>query len=252
MRSGILLLGCCSWMAATVTAASMCDSDVVAEYMDLADYRPAISFCENNYPNFTTSTVVTTCTPSSDKQARSPPSHRQGGMFGGGNFRPQSFGPSSSSSSPQEEDPSPSDLLASLTRSSPSIVSAVCSCVSHKTTTYKTLTCAPWETCDPSTLTCAMTRDCRNPARCDSSSYCGTSAAGVDMFCHPDTDDLEAGYCMSGTPGCPAEGDFEDCESNADCGGEKVCIYACCREEPFCIDVREYKGLPTGGPWVAG
>lgn len=61
------------------------------------------------------------------------------------------------------------------------------------------------------------------------------------MFCHADTDTPDKGYCMSGTSGCPAEGTYEDCGSNADCGGGwRVCISACCREEPFCVDVRGY------------
>lgn len=46
---------------------------------------------------------------------------------------------------------------------------------------------------------------------------------------------------MSAGAGCPET--YEDCSRNAECGGDgsRVCTYACCRGEAFCVDLNDYE-----------
>lgn len=132
--------------------------------------------------------------------------------------------------------------FARLRRMRLSTQQTFCSCIetspSPKVVSV-TADCAKGQYCSLSGI-CKPKRNCRNPARCDSDSYCLEAAAGA-CFCHPDTENSNLGYCMSAGPsgkGCPDV--YEDCSSNAQCGGARVCIYACCREEPFCVDLTEY------------
>lgn len=199
----------------------------------LTGHGPAQSYCSRQYPIATT--TVTSCATATSIPTRQERVRRKA----------QKANSKDKWNEPQSNDYNdPNDQAQAFTRlrQAPSATQeAICNCLSTSPSTITTITtsCPTNQVCD-ATGTCKPARNCHNPARCDSQSYCLEAAAGA-CFCHPDTEDSSQGYCMSGGPpdqGCPES--YEDCSTNADCKGSRVCIYACCREEPFCVDVDDY------------
>lgn len=222
--------------AVTATAAmpsdiSSCTSGPASKYMPLADFGPAQSYCLDNYPTPATVTVSSCATPTSSTGTNKR-DNADSSQWRGDRGRPSSE----------------AILFKQLLEESSPVISAFCSCISTQPqiVTIQT-TCAANEYCESNTLTCKVQRDCNNPATCDGHSFCGKGPSGNNLFCHQDTDDSAMGYCMNDGPrnqGCLEP--YEDCQSNADCGGQRVCIYSCCRAEPFCVDVRDYQSGSGG------
>lgn len=209
----------------------------------LENYAPAQTYCSNLLsPQQLPATITTTITQCRPDPTAAPPAKIKARQ--------------EEDSTQIDHETGPAAALQQLRRSH-RISNTVCACIVSATsetpiieTTYVTTSCSSTSTCNPRTLTCQPKRNCANPARCASSSYCLESPISGACFCHPDTDDPTAGYCMSAGPGCPEV--YEDCSSNSDCGGpgsSKVCIYACCREQPFCVDLEDYR---TNMPSMAG
>jgi hypothetical protein len=240
---------------------------------DLADYIPAHHFCSQQYPIIPTGPATATiavCKPEATPAARRDISYhdlpdsrpniakafdklrdhqdeKKHDDADGGPRRPP---PALVDDGQQDRDHHRVDQARAFTRLQDArgpIQHAFCICISPpppppaSLPVTVTVTCPEQQYCTASGI-CKPRRTCTNAARCDSSSYCLEAAAGA-CFCHPDVDDDTAsGYCMSGGPaargGCPEV--YEDCAANADCAGAKVCILACCREEPFCVDLDDY------------
>lgn len=226
-------LGAVVVTAATPSDVSSCSSGSASKYMSLADFPLAQSYCSDNYPSPATVTV-TSCASSTAATYTGASKRDQAG-------HPQWRGDHGPPPPPSSRE---AVLFKKLMDQSSSTQSAFCSCIGTqpKVVTVQT-TCDANEYCESDTQTCKIQRDCANPASCDGHSYCGKDASsGQNLFCHMDTDVSEMGYCMNDGPpnmGCPEP--YEDCQSNADCGGKRVCIYSCCRAEPFCVDVRDYQ-----------
>ena len=210
-----LLLGA---TATTATDISACSSGQLGQLVALLeDYAPALSYCSMLVSTTTsrTTTTITQCQPEATQHARRD------------NIELDEYNPSDSQS----------QAFTKLKRSKQASYD-VCTCIISNSPkkVYITETCSSTQYCDATQNVCVPKRNCKNPAHCLSESYVPSG----DCFCHPDTDDSTAGYCMTTGPGCPNT--YEDCSSNADCGGgSRVCIYACCREEPFCVDLNDYE-----------
>ncbi|KAF2213403.1 hypothetical protein CERZMDRAFT_83583 [Cercospora zeae-maydis SCOH1-5] len=247
MRSATALaLGLCACSVAAAAEDRECHLGEVGQFVALLEnYAPAQMYCSNVVPPpepaATITTTITQCHPS-----------------------PTATWPAQRKARQEESTENANDAqyaaaaaaLQQLERF-PRISTAVCSClVAESTTSYSSqqpiiettyinTSCPSFATCNPHTLTCQPKRNCANPSRCDSSSYCLESPISGACFCHPDTEDSTMGYCMSTGPGCPAV--YEDCSRNSDCANgsysssERVCILACCREQPFCVDLEDYR-----------
>ena len=210
-----LLLGA---TATTATDISACSSGQLGQLVALLeDYAPALSYCSMLVPATapTTATTITQCQPEATHNVRRR-DDTELDDYDPSDSKPQAF--------------------TKLKRSKQASYD-VCTCLRESPRkVYITETCSSTQYCDATQNVCAPKRNCKNPAHCLSESYVSSG----DCFCHPDTDDSTAGYCMTTGPGCPNT--YEDCSSNAACGGgSRVCIYACCREEPFCVDLNDYE-----------
>ncbi|KXT05283.1 hypothetical protein AC579_8066 [Pseudocercospora musae] len=224
------------YAAATNTNAASTDSKCLAGPLakpasQLKNYGPAQAYCSQQYPA-TTVTVTSCATPTSA------PTRKE-------RRKAQDDDKQSNDNDPEDR----AKAFARIQQSPHAAQAAICSCISDPPSTISIIaSCTPGQYCDESG-DCKPKRNCNNPAQCESQSYCLEAAAGA-CFCHPDTDDSSRGYCMSGGPtagGCPET--YEDCASNAECQGARVCIYACCREQPFCVDINDYNpSTPNEAP----
>lgn len=204
----------------TTATDTACETGQLGQLVALLEsYAPAVSYCAGLVPSRmpTTTTTITQCEPEATQQAKRD------------NVELDDYNPYDSQSK----------AFTKLRRSKQASYD-VCTCMNApiSRTVYTTATCSLNEYCTSSGL-CAPKRNCKKPARCESDSYCLEAPVAGACFCHPDTDDSTMGYCMSAGPGCPET--YEDCSSNAECGGgSRVCIFACCRKQPFCVDLNAY------------
>lgn len=223
-------------LCATVTASNSsatqtqadCFSGALAGYSWLSDYDPAVSYCTNLYPD--AATTRTLCAiPSDEQQSQGVSSRSQFHNL----FRRHDL----------------DNILENLLQQRHSTIEAVCWCIASSKSTTTIAECNDGQYCDSRRGTCKAMRNCQNPARCDLASLCSSgSDSGSDessssnaCYCHPDVEHPSEGYCMgNGPPGNPCPKVFEDCSSNSDCDGSKVCILACCRKAPFCVEVADY------------
>lgn len=196
-----------------------CFPGALAGFSWLSNYDPAVSYCTNLYPE--AATTRTLCALPTDTH----------------NAATQSGSKALSRRTDREA------IFENLQRQRQSTIDAVCWCIASSQVTTTIAECNEGQFCDATRGTCKAKQNCQNPARCDPSSLCsgsGSSSAG-SCYCHPDIEDPTSGYCMgNGPPGNPCPEVFEDCSSNLDCGGAKVCILACCRKEAFCVEVADY------------
>lgn len=234
--------------AATPSSTGSCSDDAIAMYMPLSNSAAAQSFCSQHIPSPAT---VTTCATGNAIKRQAPGWDSRLGPVDDppAGYPPPEDSTLSSIVPTQSQSPDQEQLLRMLAHQDLSTVSAICACIAPSSSPQTvTISCRDGEICDASG-SCTIERDCYNPARCDASSFCGTGSTGVNMFCHQDTDDAASGYCMDDGPaghGCPE--DYEDCSSNAECGGKRVCIFSCCREAPFCVDVHDYQSAYAAVP----
>lgn len=212
-----------STSSATIPVDEHCFSGALAGFAWLSDYDPAVSYCLNLYPH--AATTRTLCALPSDEELTS----------------------SSETRSDTRDLFRRHDLEAiydNLLDQRQSTIEAVCWCIASSQTTTTIAECREGQYCDSKRRTCKAMRNCQNPARCDPASLCSSSSSSESSnacYCHPDVDNPSEGYCMgNGPPGSPCPEVFEDCSSNSDCGGAKVCILACCRKESFCVEVVDY------------
>lgn len=209
----------------TILADEQCFPDALRGFSWLSEYDPAITYCENLFPNAATTRTFCTITDTNDTSTvtrseleRLSRRYNQEAIFN------------------------------NLLQQRQSTIEAVCWCIASSKVTTTIAVCGEGQTCDSSKGICKAVRNCQNPARCDPSSRCSGGSAS-DCYCHPDVEDSDAGYCMgNGPPGNPCPKVFEDCSSNSDCGGAKVCILACCRKEAFCVEIVDYSCLNTLQP----
>lgn len=222
----LLPLGLTLFLNARTMAASAqtdCFTGSLADFASVANYSPAEAFCAEVHPEaFENRTVCSSTSAASKRYVNT--------------IESRHFDTNS-----DDWDQVQRSTYEQLTHQDPPTFEKVCKCIGLSSNALtKTATCSSSEYCDTETVTCKSKRNCHNPARCDASSVC-LNENSQTCFCHPDTDDAESGYCMGGGPvdeECPDV--YEDCTSNSDCGGERVCIYACCREEPFCVNLGYY------------
>jgi hypothetical protein len=222
IRTAVFVLTGTTLALAASSSLLDCFTGALADYLPISDYTPAQEFCSQEFPQaFSTRT---TCASSPKSGAKRDMDHFEArNAYEAYNW-----------------DYLQQSTFESLTHQSQTIIEKVCHCIAFSSAATTTIACTFPEYCDSQTGTCQSRRNCRNPARCDASSLC-FNANDEACFCHPDTDDPDSGYCLGDGPaGAPCPDVYEDCASNADCGEAGVCIYACCRDEPFCINPDEY------------
>ncbi|KJY01370.1 hypothetical protein TI39_contig293g00022 [Zymoseptoria brevis] len=230
-KPGIMLkllpLGLTLFLNVRTMAASAqtdCFTGRLADFASIANYSPAEAFCAEVHPDaFRNQTVCSSTSASSKRYINTIEARHE------------------FDSNSDDWDQVQRSTYEHLTQQDPSTFEKVCNCIGKFSDALtKRIICSSSEYCDIETETCKSKRNCHNPARCEASSVCLNENSQA-CFCHPDTDDAESGYCIGRGPvdgECPDV--YEDCTSNSDCGGEMVCIYACCREEPFCVELGYY------------
>ncbi|KAK4613916.1 Ecp55 [Fulvia fulva] len=218
------LLAAASATLVTAAYSSSCSSGPAAEFLLLSNYQPAQQFCAQNYPPPAPKTV-TLCSAALS--------------YTGSRKRDDS---GSNDDTSNGMPPPARTIFKALLRQDDPTQKIFCACITPPVKPITVIaSCAAGQTCSPDGV-CRPTRDCSNPASCDGHSFCGKGPTGNNLFCHQDTDNAEMGYCMNDGPadqGCPEP--YEDCQANSDCGGSRVCIHSCCRSEPFCVDVMDYR-----------
>jgi len=204
-----------------------CFSGALAGFSWLSDFVPAVSYCTNLYPE--AATTRTLCALPSDEQQQT-----------------NSIKSRRSNSQDLFRRHDREAIYHNLLQQRQSTIEAVCWCIASSQINTTISECDAGQYCDSSMGTCKVKHNCQNPARCDPASICSSSSSSSDAsdacYCHPDVENPSKGYCMgNGPPGSPCPEVFEDCSSNSDCGGAKVCILACCRKDPFCVEVVDYE-----------
>ncbi|EME42324.1 hypothetical protein DOTSEDRAFT_73225 [Dothistroma septosporum NZE10] len=219
-----LLAAACATLA-TAAFPTSCSTGPAAQFLGLATYGPAQAYCSQNYQPPTASNVILcSATPS---------------YTGSKITRDDASGGPSVPSLGALMPASSRTAFQTLLRQHEATLQAFCSCIAPPIQVAGN--CVAGQSCGTDGV-CRPTRDCNNPASCGGQSFCGKGPSGNNLFCHQDTDDAEMGYCMNDGPanqGCPDP--YQDCQANADCGGSRVCIHSCCRAEPFCVDVLDYR-----------
>lgn len=201
--------------SSAIPAGEQCFPDGLAGFSWLSDYEPAVTYCLNMYPH--AATTRTLCALPSDT------------------IENREFASDLSRRHDQEA------IFENLLQQRQSTIETVCWCIASSQFTTNIEDCAEGQFCDSKKGICKAARNCQNPARCDPASACSNGGPTGACYCHMDADDPSSGYCMgNGPPGKACPEVFEDCSSNSDCGGSKVCILACCRSEPFCVEVADY------------